>query len=277
MLILIRGAGDLASGVALRLQRAGLRVIMTELPQPLAVRRLVSFSEAVLAGECSVEGVAARRVDDPSDSLRVLQVLSKGKIPVLVDPEGISVKALHPGIVVDARMLKLRVPLEPVRVGLLVGLGPGFIAGENCHAVVETNRGHHLGRVFWQGAAEEDTGLPDGVADRRAERVLRAPVGGRLQTAANLGDLLHVGQAVARIVPNDESSPAVELKAQFNGALRGLLPDGYSIQPGMKIGDLDPRGQPQYCSQVSDKALAIGGGVLEAILSKAELRRQLWS
>ena len=160
MIVLIRGGGDLASGVALRLNRCGLRVAITELPQPLAIRRLVSFAEAVYSGETIVEGVTARRVADPTDTLRVLQVLAKGHIPVIIDPEGLAVPALHPHVVVDARMLKTTVDLLPTQVKLIIGLGPGFIVGQNCHAVIETKRGHFLGRVIWQGGAEEDTGIP---------------------------------------------------------------------------------------------------------------------
>src|SRR5574341_181581 len=160
MIVLIRGGGDLASGVALRLHRAGLRAVITELPEPLAVRRLVSFAEAIYTGECSVEGVTARRATDPTNTLQVLQILSKGHIPVLIDPQGEAIKHLHPHVVVDARMTKQPAKPIPQCVQLIIGLGPGFVAGENCHAVVETNRGHMLGRVIWQGPPEPNTGKP---------------------------------------------------------------------------------------------------------------------
>jgi len=270
MIVLIRGGGDLATGVALRLYHVGLQVIISELPQPLAVRRLVSFSNAVYCQETTVEGVTARRVDDPLDTLRILQVLAKGQIPVLVDPEGLAIGALHPPVVVDARMLKKHVELLPERVQLIIGLGPGFVAGENCHAVVETNRGHLLGRVIWDGAPQPDTGVPERVLDRRAERVIRAPVDGVLKTRADICDLVEPGQVVAEV----NGEPVL---APFRGVIRGLLWDGIPVQAGLKIGDVDPRADPRYCTLVSDKALSIGGGVLEAILSRPELRPMLWS
>ncbi len=275
-LVLIRGAGDLASGVALRLRRTGLRVVMCELPEPLAVRRLVSFSEAIYDGECSVEGVSARRVNDPTDTLRILQLLAKGAIPVLVDPQGAAVKALHPTVVVDGRMQKIPAALDPTPVPLLIGLGPGFTAGENCHAVVETNRGHYLGRVLWQGSAQADTGIPEGVGEHDADRVLRAPQDGTLRVHAGIGDVLQTGQVIAELQPADGSA-VLSYIAAFPGVLRGLLRDGSPVQAGMKFGDLDPRCDPAYARLVSDKSLAIGGGVLEAILSRPELRKQLWS
>jgi xanthine dehydrogenase accessory factor len=270
MIVLIRGGGDLASGVALRLYKAGIRVVVTEVPQPLAVRRLVSFSEAVYAGESSVEGVTARRVTDPSDTLRVLQVLSKGHIPVLIDPEGLSIKHLHPHVVVDARMTKQRAPLIESAVKLIIGLGPGFVAGENCHVVVETNRGHMLGRVIWKGAPEPDTGEPDAVASHRNDRVLRAPTEGELVTHAEICDHLEPGQLVAEV----DGQP---VQAPFKGVLRGLLHPGVHVTPGLKVGDIDPRDDSRFCTLVSDKSLAIAGGVMEAILSRTELRPHLWT
>jgi len=269
VIVIIRGGGDLASGVTLRLHRVGLQVVITELAQPLAVRRLACFAEAIYAGETVVEGVTARRVNDPTDALRIIQVLAKGQIPVLIDPQGASIRHLHPGAVVDGRMLKQRVPLIPEQVGLIIGLGPGFTAGENCHAVVETKRGHMLGRVYWNGSAESDTGVPGDVEARRAERVLRAPVDGRLNAHAQICDLLDADQLIADV-------SGIDVRAPFKGVLRGLLHDGLEVRAGLKIGDFDPRGDPRYCSLVSDKALAIAGGVLEAILSRAELRAGLW-
>ena len=269
MIVILRGGGDLASGVALRLHRAGLRVVIAELPQPLAVRRLVSFAEAIYAGETSIEGVPARRVQDPTDTLRILQVLAKGAIPVLVDPEAESIRQLHPHVVVDGRMLKRPAELIPTPVKLIIGLGPGFTVGENCHAVVETQRGHLLGRVLWQGAAAPDTGVPELVQGQGAERVLRAPCLGVLATHAEIGDHLEQGQLVAEV----SGEPVL---APFKGMLRGLLRPGLEVKAGAKIGDVDPRDDPRYCRLVSDKALAIGGGVVEAIISRVELRPHLW-
>jgi xanthine dehydrogenase accessory factor len=267
-LILIRGGGDLASGVAMRLYRIGLSVVIAELAQPLAVRRLVSFAEAVYAGETTVEGVTGRRVSDPGDSLKVLQLLAKGRIPVLIDPEAKSAQLLHPMVIVDARMTKL--PPEPLRhsARLYIGLGPGFIAGDNCHAVIETNRGHRLGRVIWQGAAQQDTGLP-AVVSGQYMRALRAPAEGKVIGLARIGEHVQEAQAVAEVA-------GIGVPAPFSGMLRGLIHPECPVTAGMKIGDVDPRDDPEICSLVSEKSLAIGGGVLEAILSRSELRQTLW-
>lgn len=270
MIVLIRGGGDLASGIALRLYKAGLRIIITELPQPLAVRRLVSFSEAVYNGEASVEGVVARRVSDPGDSFRILNVFTKGQIPVLVDPDGTAIKSSHPTVVVDARMLKQAVPLPEERINLLVGLGPGFTAGINCHAAVETNRGHALGRVYWAGSAQSDTGVPDAVQEQGAERVLRAPADGEMETFAEIGDIIEEGKPIAEV--NGQ-----QVLAKFRGVLRGLLRPGTQVTSGLKIGDLDPRADPVLARMVSDKSLAVAGGVLEAMLSRPELRKSFWA
>ncbi len=178
MIVLIRGGGDLASGVALRLYRCGFKVAVSELEQPLAVRRLVSFAEAVYSGEVNIEGVTGRKVIDPTDTLRLLQLFSKGQVPVLIDPQGEAIRSLHPTVVVDARMLKRPVELEKTQVNLLVGLGPGFTPGVNCHVAVETNRGPNLGRVYWKESPEPDTGEPERVWDKGPERVLRAPYDG---------------------------------------------------------------------------------------------------
>ena len=265
-LVLIRGGGDLASGVAFRLIRSGLRVVITELPQPLAVRRTVSFAEAIYAGEITVEDLTGRAVSDPTDTLRILNILSKQQVPVLVDSDCASAKALHPTVIVDGRMIKR--PPEPIGYApqLYIGLGPGFIAGENCQAVVETRRSHALGRVYWRGGPDPDTGAPDG----NPRRVLRAPADGKLIAHAEIGQHVEAGQAIAEVAGQMVTAP-------FPGVLCGLLHPGLTITCGLKIGDVDPRDDPRLCQMVSDKALSIGGGVLEAILSRPELRGHFWS
>jgi len=265
-LILVRGGGDLATGVAMRLFRSGLRVVITELPQPLAVRRTVSFAEAVYSGEISVEGLTARCVKDPGDSLRVLSILGKQEVPVLVDPGCTSAQLLHPAVIVDGRMTK-RAP-EPIGYSplLYIGLGPGFEAGVNCQAVIETRRGHTLGRVFWQGGPEADTGQPSG----DARRVLRSPADGELETHFKIGDHVEAGQLVAEV-------GGEEVLSLLAGIVRGLLHPGLQVTRGLKIGDIDLRDDPRLCQLVSDKALSISGGVLEALLSRPEVRSQLWT
>ena len=270
LITLIRGGGDLASGVALRLYRAGLRLIITELPQPLMVRRSVSFAEAVYAGKCQVEGVVAVLV---SDLEQALDIISADRIPVLVDPDACSLSELFtsqaPLVVVDARMTKLPSETVLTSASLVIGLGPGYVAGQNCHAVVETNRGHQLGRVIREGATEADTGVPDRVLTQGGSRVLRAPIEGIIQTLAQIGDHVKSGQAVAEI-------NGTAILAPFDGVIRGLIHPGLSVWTGMKIGDVDPRDDPRFCYLVSDKALAVGGGVLESILSTSFLRPYLW-
>jgi xanthine dehydrogenase accessory factor len=262
--ILLRGGGDLASGVAFRLHRAGLNVVITELAQPLAVRRLVSFSEAVYDGQIVVEGTTASRVRSLDQAL---DVLARHEIPVLIDPKA-EILRQHPSlfqVLIDARLIKRPPDLGLEAAQLVIGLGPGFVAGENCHAVIETNRGHFLGRVYWLGATESDTRQPEG--DPR--RVLRAPSDGLVIAHANIGDHIQAGQTIFEI--NGQA-----IQAPFAGMLRGLIHPGLEVTEGMKIGDLDSRDDSRYARQISDKALAIGGAVLEAILSRPELRSMLW-
>jgi xanthine dehydrogenase accessory factor len=263
--ILVRGGGDLASGVVLRLARAGWQVFILELPQPLAVRRSVSFSQAVYDGQITVEGVSARL----ADTITVAEELvGYGLVAVMVDPEMETIKLLAPDVMVDARMLKVFV--DATRWSKLdIGLGPGFKAGENTDAAIETKRGPDLGRVYWSGGPAEDTGLPDSVGTYRSERVIRAPEAGKVELMAKIGDQVDAGTPIIAI--NGHS-----LYASFSGVLRGLIQDGLMVPAGLKIGDLDPRNEPDLCYRVSDKALAVGGGVLEAILTKAELRRKMW-
>jgi xanthine dehydrogenase accessory factor len=266
-MIVVRGGGDLASGVVYRLYRAGIKVVITELSQPLVVRRLVSFAEAIYRGQFCVEGVESRRVESVSDALRMAE---QGIVPVLIDPVGSEIRKLNPLVVVDARMLKKAPSPLDFQMPLLIGLGPGFYAGENCQAVIETNRGHMLGRVFWEGAVQLDTGIPEAVAQFQSERVLRSPEAGKLIPFVEIGDHLEQGERIAQIGDS-------LLFAPFKGVLRGLLYPGLMVKRGMKIGDLDPRDDPQYCTKISEKSLAIGGGVLEAVLTIPEIRDQLWN
>ena len=266
-LVILRGGGDLASGVALRLHRAGIRVLIVELEQPLAVRRTVAFAEAVYAGQIEIEGLIGRKITKPDESASTFEA---GQIPVLVDPTLTSLSSLVHEALVDARMTKRAPDVIANAASLVVGLGPGFVAGENCHAVVETMRGHNLGRVLWQGSAQADTGVPSSIAQHGKDRVLRAPAVGRAEPHAEIGRQLKAGDLIAVISGS-------ELRAPFDGVLRGLIHPSVQVAAGMKIGDLDPRNDPSYCWRVSDKALAIGGGVLEALLARPELRGKLWA
>lgn len=265
--VLIRGGGDLASGVALRLHRAGVRVIVTELTQPLAVRRAVSFAEAVYEGMWEVEGVKGRLVE--ADQLSA--AWEADEIPVLIDPDLEILNAYRFPVVVDGRLIKKPPAPLPCPVPLHIGLGPGFRAGSDCHAVIETRRSHTLGRVIWEGITQADSGEPEG--DPR--RVVRAPADGILVGHAKIGDHLQAGQLVAEVQSEIQNRKS-EILSPFSGVLRGLLHDGLYATKGMKVGDVDPRNDRAACFLVSDKALAIGGGVLEAVLSRREIREKLF-
>lgn len=261
-LVLIKGAGDLASGVGLRLHRAGFPVVMTETPAPLAVRRRVAFAQAVFDGVCTVEEVIGRRCEMEE----VQSVLDSGAIPVLVDPQTHSLVRLRPPVMVDAVMAKRNTGTQQDDAPLVIALGPGFTVGRDCHAIIETNRGHDLGRVLWSGSAEPDTGTPGEVPGigGKASRVLRAPAAGHVEAVVEIGDRVSGGQLLA--VVHGQDGPAGEVIAPFDGVLRGIVDRSVVVQPGMKIGDVDPRAERRHCFTVSDKAMAIGGGVLEAIL-----------
>ena len=261
-LIVLRGGGDLASGVALRLHRTGFELIILELEKPLAVRRSVSFSEAVYEGQKTIEDVTARLVS--ADQIQ--GTMEAGEIPVLVDPQASILRnqlltSPQSTIVVDARLLKVEPEPLGVNIPLYIGLGPGFTAGENCQAVIETHRGHTLGRVYWSGSTQADSGQPDG--DRR--RVLRAPHAGSFIAHAKIGDHLEEGQLIAEIDPKD-GNDKFPIFSPFTGMLRGLIHPDIEVPENMKIGDIDKRNDPEMHTLVSDKALAIGGGVLEALL-----------
>jgi xanthine dehydrogenase accessory factor len=262
-LILIKGAGDLATGVAWRLHRCGFPVVMTELSRPLAVRRAVSFAQAVFDGEHTVEGVTARLslLEDVPD------VLAANEIPVLIDTETACLPEIAPTVLVDARLTKRNIDTSIDDAPLVLALGPGYVAGVDCHAVIETHRSHNLGRVIWLGEAEADTGDPGhlaGVPDDTS-RVLRAGVSGRFISFSRIGDRLPAGDTIGVIQrPGGEEAPVL---APFTGVVRGLIHESTPVDTGMKIGDMDPRIEAEHAFTISDKSLAIGGGVLEAILT----------
>lgn len=265
--VVIKGAGDLGSGVAARLRRCGFGVIMTEIPQPTVIRRTVAFAEAVYAGVWAVEEIEARRVDEVAE---IPVCLRQGVLPILVDPEGSLGRGLGPDVLVDATLSKRNVGTRIADAPIVIALGPGFKAGVDAHAVVETNRGHGLGRVLLEGEAEPDTGVPAVIAGASGERVLRAPREGRFHEVRAIGDRVQPGDVVAHV----DGAPVV---AAVGGVLRGLLRSGLWVERGLKVGDVDPRAIPEHCHTISDKSLAVGGGVLEAIFvcrRRAEMTRQ---
>jgi len=253
-LVVVRGAGDLASGVAYRLFNSGLDVIMTEIKRPLVVRRTVSFAEAVYAGSVIIEGTEACLAGSVEE---VLAMLEKRAIPVLVDPEADIVKLVSPSVIVDARMAKRNLGITIEDAPLVIGLGPGFTAGQDVHAVIETCRGHRLGRVIYSGRAIPDTGAPGAVDGFTLERLLRAPVDGVVTPRRSIGEQVEKGDLVVLV----ETTPVY---AEMAGLVRGMLKEGIWVSKGTKIGDIDPRKNAEF-DTISDKALAIGGGGLEAV------------
>ena len=256
MAVIIRGAGDIATGIALRLHRAGFQIIMTDMPQPTSIRRTVCFSEALRLGEVLVEDVRARRTDSAREAL---DIAGAGEIAVVADPTCALLPELYPTALVDAILAKRNLGTSRGMAPVVIGVGPGFTAGEDCHAAVETMRGHTLGRVLYRGTPIPNTGIPGIVGGYGLERVLRAPAAGVFEPKMEIGQMVKAGQVAALV-------GGVPMRCTIDGVLRGLLPDGTPVHKGMKSGDVDPRCRPEYCTTASDKALAVGGGVLEAIL-----------
>ncbi len=255
--ICIKGAGEMASAVAWRLYKVNIRnILMFEVSQPLAVRRRVSFSEAVYDGSQTVEGVQAVRVDSIGS---IADAWEQGKIAVVVDPRWGFQRFVRPDVVVDAILAKKNLGSSISEAPLVIALGPGFLAGRDAHFVIETNRGHDLGRVISQGCAAPDTGVPGSIGGLTVERILRAPAAGIFIPVRQIGDKVKQGELIGRI-------EGVEVEARIDGILRGLIRPCSYVTAGLKIGDIDPRGDAVACYTISDKARAVAGSVLEAIL-----------
>lgn len=255
MFVVIRGGGDIATGIALRLYRSGMTICICEIPAPTAIRRTVCFSEAVRLGETEVEGITARLADGEE----VPELLETGIIPVVIDPAGECISALAPDIVVDAILAKRNLGTTIDMAPVVIGVGPGFTAGVDCHAAVETMRGHYLGRVIYEGSPIPNTNIPGLIGGYAGERVLRAPADGIFQGTRSIGDQVRAGEVAGYV-------DGVPMVCTIDGVLRGLLADGIPVHKGMKSGDIDPRCTVDHCFCASDKALAVGGGVLEAVL-----------
>ena len=265
--VLVRGGGDLASGVAWRLHQSGFRVVITEIPEPLSVRRKVAFSEAVYEGQCVVEGVQAVLVTGPEE---VARVWNQGFIPVLVDPEARCRHSIKPEVIVDAILAKKNLGTSAKDAPLVVALGPGFEAGKDAHFVVETQRGHNLGRLLASGSAAPNTGVPGAVQGITSDRVLRAPASGPWRNVVDIGDMVKKGDAVGTV-------QGETLYAPIDGVLRGLIRPGITVSKGLKIGHfvlmtLIARGKRDFCFTISEKALAIAGGVLELAIHQRPWR-----
>jgi xanthine dehydrogenase accessory factor len=264
-LVVIKGGGDLASGVAYRLHRAGFSILITELPNPLVVRRTVAYASAIMYGKVDIAGLRGRGVRD----VREAQIaMARREIAVLVDPRAEAARTLAPVALVDAIMAKENRGMHMDDAPIVIALGPGFTAGLDCHAVVETNRGHNLGRVYYQGHAEADTDEPAPMQGYTHERVLRAPRDGVFHTTTAIGQLITTQQVLGYV----EDAPVA---ASIAGVVRGLIADGTPVRANLKVGDVDPSGDIARCFSISDKALAVGGGALEAILYLRRLARGL--
>ena len=296
LLIICRGAGDLATGIIHRLHRAGHRVIALETDYPAAIRRQVSFCEAVYDGSAAVEGVTARLVpaladaetdtetysginDTPAahivsekwDSSAIEAVLEAGEVPLLIDPKGESIALLKPDVVVDAIIAKKNLGTTINMAPLVIGVGPGFTAGQDVHLVIESMRGHNLARIITDGMAQPNTGVPGNIAGFTSERVIHAPAAGYIHDVRKIGDIVQKGNEIARIYPDKESydnalSEYVPVNATITGIIRGLIREGYYFREGFKIADIDPReSELTNCFTISDKARSIAGSVLEAV------------
>lgn len=270
ILIICRGGGDLATGIVHRLFRAGFPVLVLETDSPAAIRRQVSFSEAVYDGTATVEGVTAERIAS-ANRASVNHVLEEGRVPLLVDPEGSSIPLLKPDIVVDAIIAKKNLGTAKEMAQLVIGVGPGFTAGEDVDLVVESMRGHNLARIFTTGSALPNTGIPGNIGGFTKERVLHAKAAGYMKNIRQIGDIVEKGEEIARIYEKMTedgtfSGSYVSVEASISGIIRGLIREGYHFQKGFKIADIDPReSELANCFTISDKARSIGGSVLEAV------------
>jgi xanthine dehydrogenase accessory factor len=254
-LVVVRGAGDIATGVISRLHRAGYRVLALEIPQPTTIRRTVACSEAVYANEVVIDGVTCRLA---TSARQAKSIMDDGAVALLVDPEGAAIETMHPAVVVDAILAKRNLGTQSEMAPLVIALGPGFTAGVDCHAVIETQRGHDLGKIIRSGSASANTGIPGVIQGYGKERVIKAPAAGLFHSDCTIGMQVKKGEVIATV-------GETPVKATIDGVLRGLLHTGITVTEGFKIADIDPRGDRAYCSTVSDKAMAIGGSVLEVI------------
>ena len=278
-LIIVRGAGDLASGVLAAIHISGFRVLALETEKPSAIRRTVAFSEAVRLGHCTIERIEARLIakeqaaailsanDSETDAAADSKANPTSFIPIAVDPTGELIDILHPAAVVDAIIAKKNCGTRLDMAPLVIALGPGFTAGKDAHIVIETMRGHNLARLIYRGTALPNTGVPGLVGGESALRVIHAPAAGTLRVIHDIGDSVTRGEVIARIIQADGS--IIDVVASLNGIIRGMLPDGFVVRNGLKMADIDPRlTELNNCFTISDKARALGGAVLTALLSR---------
>lgn len=255
-LVIVRGGGDIASGIIHRLYKAGFKILVLEIEKPLSIRREVSFSEAIYRGEVEIEGIRGIFVENLDN---IWEVIHNGHIPVYIDPSGETIDMLKPMVVVDSILAKVNLGTHREMAPITIGVGPGFEAGVDVDLVIETKRGHNLGKVIEKGAAAKNTGIPGSTLGYREERVIRAIGDGIFTTNCKIGYRVEKGDLIGNVGEN-------EIVAEIDGVIRGLLKEGLYVRNGLKIGDIDPRGEVEYAFTISDKARAVGGGVLEGIL-----------
>nr|WP_195516591.1 selenium-dependent molybdenum cofactor biosynthesis protein YqeB [Paraclostridium bifermentans] len=255
-MILIKGAGDLATGIAYRLKKSGFDIVMTEIDKPTTVRRTVAFSQAVFDNEIVIEGIKGVKVNNINE---IYKEINQGNIPIIIDEKAEIIKELRPDVVVDAIIAKKNLGTNIKDAPIVIGVGPGFEAKVDCHLVVETKRGHYLGKVIEEGSAIPNTGVPGNIGGYTKERIIRASSNGKIKPVVSIGDFVKKGDVVAYV-------DGVEVLAQIDGIVRGMLQEGIEVFKGMKSGDIDPRCEKDHCFTISDKARSIGGGVLEAIM-----------
>lgn len=256
MMILIKGAGDLATGIAYRLKKSGFDIVMTEIHKPTTVRRTVAFSQAVFDNEIVIEGIKGVKVNNINE---IYEEIREGNIPIIIDENAEIIKELRPDVVVDAIIAKKNLGTSIEDAPIVIGVGPGFEAKVDCHLVVETKRGHYLGKVIEEGSAIPNTGVPGNIGGYTKERIIRASSNGKIKPVVAIGDFVKKGDIVAYI-------DGVEVLSEIDGIVRGMLQEGIEVFKGMKSGDIDPRCEKDHCFTISDKARSIGGGVLEAIM-----------
>lgn len=256
MMVLIKGAGDLATGIAYRLKKSGFDIVMTEIYKPTTVRRTVAFSQAVFDNEVVIEGIKGVKVNNINE---IYEEINQRNIPIIIDEKAEIIKELRPDVVVDAIIAKKNSGTSIEDASIVIGVGPGFEAKVDCHLVVETKRGHYLGKVIEEGSAIPNTGVPGNIGGYTKERIIRASSNGKIKPVVAIGDFVKKGDIVAYI-------DGIEVLAEIDGIVRGMLQEGIEVFKGMKSGDIDPRCEKDHCFTISDKARSIGGGVLEAIM-----------
>lgn len=264
MKIIVRGGGDLATGTIYKLHQCGFKVLILETDKPTCIRRKAAFSEAIRCNQVTVENITCQKVTSLDEAN---QVIADKKIPIIVDPLGKTIPIWNPDVVVDAILAKRNINTTIDMAKIVIALGPGFKANDDVHAVIETKRGHHLGRIYYTGCAIKNTGIPGMIEGYGKERVIHAPINGKLKVIKDIGENVEIGECIAKI---DETS----VLATLSGVIRGMLPDGFIVDKGLKMADIDPRkDQVENCTTISDKARCIAGGVLEAILFLRENKR----